>query len=159
MTREVALVPSTVALPISVDQAIAEWLEYQELTRQLLDDSDYQKISGRTFKKKSAWRKYARAFDISDEIVSEHIEREDDGFPRWARLRVKATAPNGRSAEADHECHVGERCCPRAQGATCDRVKWEKHVCCPSGCTGRPHWSHPGDVPATALTRAKNRAI
>lgn len=154
------IVPAgTVALPVTVDEAIEQWQQYQELTKRLLDESDYQQIGKRRFKKKSAWRKYARAFNIADEVTLEQIERGEDGFPLWARVRVKATANNGRSAEADHECHVTERCCPAAQGAPCPKRSWRDHVCCQEGCTGRLHWSHPGDIAATALTRAKNRAI
>ena len=140
-----------VALPLGVKAAITQWQEYQALTRELLDDSDFQHIGARKFKKKSAWRKYARAFNITDEVTFEHIERSPDGFPLWARVRVKATASNGRTAEADHECHVTERCCD----GDCNK----RHAHCLEGCTGRVHFSHPGDLPATALTRAKNRAI
>lgn len=149
--RELALLDSTVKLPCTVDEALTQWREYQELTRKLLDESDYQKAGDKKFKKKSAWRKYARAFNISDEVVFEHIERGPDHFPLYARVRVRATASNGRTEEADHECHVKERCCKSG----C----WFKHDHCDPDCDGRIHWAHPGDLPATALTRAKNRAI
>ncbi len=161
MTTELSTIQETVSLPITVEQAKREWDEYQRLTQVLLDANDYQSLgrAGR-FKKKSAWRKYARAFNITDRVTFEHIERAGDGFPIWARIRVQAEAPNGRTAEADHESHVTERCCPAAVGDTCPRRGWSNHkVCCKAGCSGRSHWSHPGDLPATALTRAKNRAI
>lgn len=150
---------STVALPVSVEQALDDWNAYQELTRRLLNETDFQKIGQRSFKKKSAWRKYARAFNITDRVTFEHIERADDGFPLWARIRVEASHPNGRTSEADHECHLSERCCSASQGTACEKSTWKGHYCCRLGCTGRAHWSHPGDLPATALTRAKNRAI
>lgn len=145
----------TVALPVSVDEALRQWKDYQDLTELLLNDSDYQRIGTTRFKKKSAWRKYARAFNITDRVTFEHIERAEDGFPLWARIRVEARATNGRTAEADHECHIGERCCAQP----CPKRNWNDHYCCPADCNGRKHWSHPGDLPATALTRAKNRAI
>lgn len=150
---------STVALPVPVDMAVEQWDQYQELTRRLLNESDYQEIGQRKFKKKSAWRKYARAFNITDRVTYEEITRDEDGFPLWARIRVEAKAPNGRTAEADHECHVSERCCAAARGLTCEKADWNSHTCCITACDGRIHWSHPGDLPATALTRAKNRAI
>ena len=159
MTTELVPIQETVSLPITVTEAIHQWNQYQELTRLLLGDTDYQQIGSKQFKKKSAWRKYARAFNISDEVSAEEIKRSDDGYPLWARLRVKATAPNGRFAEADHECHISERCCQAAQGLPCEKSGWKGHTCCTTGCNGRIHWSHPGDLPATALTRAKNRAI
>ena len=155
----VTVVRETVALPVSVEKAMEEWEQYQQLTRRLLDDSDYQAIGQKKFKKKSAWRKYARAFNISDRVTYEHIERSLDGFPLWARIRVEASAPNGRVAEADHECHVNERCCPTIYGAACPKTSWRNHTCCQPGCSGRVHFAHPGDIPATATTRAKNRAI
>lgn len=156
-TRELS---ETVALPVSVDLAIEQWNQYQQLTRRLLDDTDYQKIGTRSFKKKSAWRKYARAFNISDRVTHEEIVRADDGFPIYARIRVTAYHPGtGREAEADHECHILERCCPKRNGDYCEKVRWQSHRCCTADCNGRKHWSHPGDLPATATTRAKNRAI
>ena len=141
MGSELAVVP--LKLPTTVDDALADWKDYQTLTQKLLDDSDYQGIGDRRFKKKSAWRKYARAFNISTEVTYEEIERDSERFPIFARVRVKATGPNGRHEEADQECHVKERCSET----------------CAEDCSGRGHWAHPGDLPATALTRAKNRAI
>ena len=158
-TQELVPIQETVSLPITVEQAVQQWNDYQRLTQALLNATDYQKIGKREFKKKSAWRKYARAFNITDRVTFEHIERASDGFPLWARIRVEASAPNGRTVEADHECHISERCCAAAQGETCHKKSWDGHYCCVKDCNGRPHWSHPGDLPATALTRAKNRAI
>ena len=146
----------TVSLPGTVEDAVEQWSQYQALTQKLLDATDYQDAGGgKRFKKKSAWRKYAKAFNISDHIVTEQIERRPDGWPRWARVRVAAVAPNGRTSEADHECHISERCCPVSYGEQCGK----RHTHCEQECSGRSHWSHPGDIVATATTRAKNRAI
>ena len=150
-------------LTVNVDQALAEWEQYQELTRKLLDPTDYQATgsgpNAKKFKKKSAWRKYAKAFALDDHVSFEHIERAPDGYPLWARVRVIASTPDGRSAEGDHECHILERCCDAKFGRVCGKRSWRNHTCCKADCDGRQHWSHPGDIPATALTRAKNRAI
>jgi len=161
ISAEATHLPSvaTVKLPVSVDEALRQWAEYQELTRKLLNDNDYQRLGGKKFKKKSAWRKYARAFNISDRVTFEHIERDEQGFPIFARIRVEATHPSGRVAEADHECHRSERCCPAARLEHCDSKGRGGHKCCVEGCDGRKHWPHPGDIAATALTRSKNRAI
>ena len=143
---------------VDVERAMAEWEAYQDLTRRLLTKEDYQKIGNREFKKKSAWRKYARAFNVSCEKVSEEITRGDDGFPLHARIVVRAIDPSGRYQDADQECHISERCCEQARGGKCgNRSQYHEH--CPLGCSGRVHFSHPGDIPATAFTRAKNRAI
>lgn len=151
--------PVLVSMPVSVNQAVAEFREYLRLTNELLDDSDYQRIGNKRFKKKSAWRKYARAFNISDAVTFEDIVRAEDGWPLYARIRVRATAPNGRTEESDQEAHLSERCCPARIGLPCRQARYDNHFCCDDSCNPRQHWSHPGDIPATALTRAKNRAI
>ena len=140
---------------INVDQAVAEWEAYQQLTKRLLTEDDYQRIGDKKFKKKSAWRKYAKAFNISCEEISREIVRADDGYPLYARIVVRATEQGGRWQDADQECHVSEKCCVKAFGRVCSR----RHHCCLPGCDGRVHFSHPGDIPAVATTRAKNRAI
>ncbi len=143
--------------PAIADVALAKraWDSYQELTKELLDETDYQRIGKTKFKKKSAWRKYAKAFNISCEVIREEIQRADDGYPIFARVWVRATEPSGRFQEADQECHVSEKCCPRKDGGNCEK----QHKHCSMGCNGRIHFSHPGDITATAVTRAKNRAI
>ena len=157
--REVVVYEGTVVLPVPVDEAVRQWEQYQELTRRLLNESDYQQIGKGRFKKKSAWRKYSRAFNLNDEVQSEHVERAPDGWPVWARVVIRAIAPNGRHAEADGECHMAERCCPASYGSECGKSDYSNHDCCEPGCNPRIHWSHPGDIAETALTRAKNRAV
>jgi hypothetical protein len=140
---------------INIDQAVAEWEAYQELTKRLLTKEDYQRIGDKEFKKKSAWRKYAKSFNISCEEVSSEIVRAEDGYPIYARVVVRATEPSGRWQDADQECHVIEKCCVAARSRSCPK----RHTHCLPGCDGRIHFSHPGDIPAVAFTRAKNRAI
>ena len=116
---------------VNVDQALEEWKAYQTITEKMLDETDYQPIQGKAFKKKSAWRKYARAFNISDEIIKEDIIKTDKGNVTEATFIVRATLPNGRYAE-------GWGNCSRQEGK-------------------KAHPNH--DIPTTAHTRAKNRAI
>lgn len=142
---------------IDVNRAVDEWKLYLELTERLLDRSDYQKIGTNKFKKKSAWRKYAKAFNISAEIIKEEVERGPDGYPIFARVWVRAEEPSGRYQVADQECHALEKCCPVARGQGCTKSGNHRH--CAPDCDGRIHFSHPGDITATATTRAKNRAI
>jgi hypothetical protein len=154
-------------LAIDVPARLEEWKQYQELTKQLLDPSDYQSIGKKKFKKKSAWRKYARAFSLSELIpmkadgapdidaVVQVVMRAQDGYPLVTRAFSVVEGPGGRRGTGYHEVHVKEKCCP----AQCPRAKWNDHTCCAADCDGRVHWSHPGDGPATAHTRAKNRAI
>ncbi len=142
---------------VDVDRAVKEWDLYQQLTRRLLTKEDYQDIAGKKFKRKSAWRKYAKAFNVSCALVKEEIARAEDGYPLYARVWARAEEPSGRWQVADQECHVKEKCCPVASGGICK--KGGQHSHCRDGCDGRIHFSHPGDISATAVTRAKNRAI
>ena len=116
---------------VNVDQALEEWKAYQTITELMLDETDYQDISGRRFKKKSAWRKYARAFNITTEIIDKDIVKTDKGAVKEASFIVRATLPTGRYAD-------GWGNCSRQEG-------------------NKAHPNH--DIPATAMTRATNRAI
>jgi len=116
---------------VNVDQALQEWNAYQKITELMLDETDYQQIQGRAFKKKSAWRKYARAFNITTEIIDKDIVKTDKGQVKEASFIVRATLPTGRYAD-------GWGNCSRQEG-------------------NKAHPNH--DIPATAMTRATNRAI
>ena len=116
---------------VNVEQALEEWNAYQKITELMLDETDYQQIQGRAFKKKSAWRKYARAFNITTEIIDKDIVKTDKGAVKEASFIVRATLPTGRYAD-------GWGNCSRQEG-------------------NKAHPNH--DIPATAMTRATNRAI
>ena len=83
-------------VPVDVDYAIEEWKAYQRLTRELLDETDYQTHRGRKYKTKSAWQKYARAFNINTQIIDKDIVKNEKGFVIEAEYTVRATLPNGR---------------------------------------------------------------
>lgn len=100
------------------------------MKKQLLDRTDYQTISGKSFIKKSGWRKLALVFNICDEIAKEERDVRDDGSFVWT-FRVRAIAPNGRFTEAVGSCDSRER-----------KFSKTEH-----------------DVKSTAHTRAKSRAI
>jgi hypothetical protein len=128
---------SEVLRPLDREQLVASFREYQELCKQLLDDSDYQRDGDRTFKKKSAWRKLATAFDLDVEIIREHVDRDPTGQPVRAAVIARAIAPSGRFQDGDGYCST-------------DEPRFEK----PSGRRKLEN-----DLRATAATRAKNRAI
>lgn len=115
----------------NINNAISEWRAYQIVTKEILDDGDYQTIKGKKFKKKSAWRKYARAFNITTEILDKEIVKNDKEMVKDATFIIRATLPTGRFAD-------GWGNCSRSEG-------------------GKNHPNH--DIPATAMTRATNRAI
>lgn len=102
---------------------------YQAICKSMLDPSDFQKIGDKEFKKKSAWRKLARAFSISDEIIKEEHEINEK-YEVW-RIHVKAYTQGGRAAIGVGSCSSRER--------------------------NFAHMDH--DIYAIAHTRAKNRAI
>ena len=157
-----ALVPhqgrGALVAPAGTVEDIAQAFEdYQRVCGRLLDDNDHQSIGGKKFRKRSAWRKLAVAFGVSFEIRSREIHRDDQGRVVDAEFQVRAVAPNGRYADGWGACDVFERCCPP------DCNKGGRHSHCPSAegeaCPAWTHFSHANhDIPATAETRAKNRA-
>jgi hypothetical protein len=115
-----------------LDDVVALQRAFHDLCVALLDDNDYQAIKGKRYKKKSAWRKLAAAFNVTDTVLNRNIDRESDSGHIWrAEVLVRATAPNGRSAEGLGVASMRER----------------------------PFNNPEHDIPATAHTRAKNRAF
>lgn len=132
---------------VDVDAAAAFMQNYQDLVNALLEPSDYQTINGKPKKKKSAWRKLATAFNISDDIVKETIIREDDHQIISAWFMVKATLPNGRSGIGVGDCSIF------------DKIK-NNDTEMPSNFELRKRFNNAEhDILTTAHTRAKSRAI
>ncbi len=153
--------PSTnlVRAAAPVSDIEAAFREYTTLCDRLLDDTDYQRIGKDSFRKKSAWRKLAVAFGVSTRLVSKDYDRDDRGRIIRAEVIMRAEAPNGRFMEGMGACDAFERCC---DSTTCKKAKYSDHTCCNQlsySCTGFSHFSHAShDIPATAMTRATNRA-
>lgn len=136
---------------VDVESAKAFMDNYQELVEALLDDSDYQVINGKKAKKKSAWRKLATAFNISDDIIHSEETRDENGQIVSAKFFVEAKLPNGRTSVAVGECSIYDKI--RYNGKNIDKTQ-------PSNFELRGRFSNvEHDVPATAHTRAKSRAI
>lgn len=139
---------------VDVEGAKAFMNNYQETIKALLTAEDYQAIAGKDFKKKSAWRKLATAFRISDEVIDEHLEFDETGQIVSARYRVKAMLPNGRSTEGVGVCTIYDKI--RYHPTS----KFDADKDTPSNFVLRGRYSNAEhDVPSTAHTRAKNRAI
>jgi hypothetical protein len=119
----------------STEEIVALMDDYQELCQKLLDKSDWQMIQGKRFPKRSAWRKLAVAYGVSFEIISKDLTRNEEGELIAADFVVRATAPNGRYADGWGAASVIEK-----------------------GPRGNQRGKAYHDVPATAETRAKNRA-
>ena len=152
--NEVAVVEDTTAISlhnqfnlVDVDSAEAFMQNYLDLVDRLLDDTDYQQIGDKKAKKKSAWRKLATAFNISDEIVNEETVVDENNQIISSKFYVKATLPNGRSAMGVGKCSIF------------DKIN-KKDTEQPSNFVLRQRFSNAEhDVPSTAHTRAKSRAI
>lgn len=138
-TLAIATQPTHVLRPMTTpDEAGEVMAEYQRTVRAVLDASDYQTAErGRRFVKKSGWRKIAKAYGLSLEMLTCTVERDDAGLPTRAEVWIRAIAPNGQRQDADGYCSADESRFQRGGG----RQKLEN------------------DLRATATTRAKNRAI
>jgi hypothetical protein len=125
--------------PLNSDELVTAFAEYQKLRGRLLTKEDYQDAGrGKSFVKKSGWRKIATAFGLNTEILHSSVERDENGDPTRAELWVRAIAPNGRYADGDGYCSVTE---DRFSGPRGNKSKLEN------------------DLRGTAKTRATNRAI
>ena len=161
MSSEIAVVDDNSTTPtISqfdiVDvEAVSGYMDnYQELVEALLEESDYQMIGNKKAKKKSAWRKLATAFRITDEVIDEDLTFDETNQIVTAKYTVRATLPNGRSTIGVGVCSIYDKIRYKATG------KFSADTETPSNFELRGRFSHAEhDVPSTAHTRAKNRAI
>jgi hypothetical protein len=136
---ELSLRPTREVLtPIDPDDVVASMQAYQALLPRLLHPSDFQDAGGgKKFVKRSGWRKIARAFNLSLVLVDRRVDRDESGNPIRAEAIVRAIAPNGQCQDGDGYCSIDERRFKDARG----RQRIEQ------------------DLRATAMTRAKSRAI
>lgn len=143
--------------PLSPAEAKQMMVSYQEYVKALLDESDYQDIQGKQFKKKSAWRKLAMAGSISVQIIDERREELPNGDFAY-HFNDRATHPNGRVMSGTGSCTAYEK-------ALWKDGKWmtEKSIYESGRFVGKkwveatPNTVH--NVRSTAETRASNRAI
>lgn len=96
------LIEDPVALELQTRLAAA----YDAACAALLGPNDVQKEGDREFKKKSAWRKFARYFGISTEVVD--IDRQIIRDRFVCTVTVKATAPWGQTTYALGACGQDE---------------------------------------------------
>ena len=135
---------------VDVEYAAKAQQNFLDLVEALLDDTDYQG----TKKKKSAWRKLARAFNISDEPITKEIIRDENHQIISAYFEVKAVLPNGRSGFGVGDCSIFDKI--RYNATKNNPADTET----PSNFELRGRFSNAEhDVPSTAHSRAKNRAI
>jgi hypothetical protein len=133
--REFALADylSSLNNPVRIQHQQALAAAYDAACKSLIGPNDIQKDGAREFKKKSAWRKLARHFNISvaAALESVRVETTPDGFTAFAV--ATATAPWGQTWTDVGACGSDE-------------------------ATGRRTITV-ADAVATAMTRASNRAV
>lgn len=89
-----------------VEQAAYAMKKFQEIKSRILDENDVVKIQGKTYTKRSGWRKIALAFNIRTEVLG--IEREHVDDVMIIRVRARATANNGRYSDEVAVCDSSE---------------------------------------------------
>jgi hypothetical protein len=139
---------------VNVDAAVEYWNKYQLLTDKILNDSDYQGKGKNGYKKKSAFRKYATAFNIKCKTIDEDLRYDDEGRIVTAKYIIRATLPNGRYEEGVGVCSIFDKAHEK------NKTSEQGNILCEGPCNGRVHFDKPEhDIVATAYTRAKSRAI
>jgi len=124
-------------LPMAPTDAAQVMRAYQDTCKAILTRDDTQRVGDREFTTRSGFQKLAAAYGVSTEIVSVDVthEPEGDGTVMVARAVVRAIHPSGRHAEGDGACSQREK-------------RFRK---------GDEKMDH--SLPATAVTRATNRAV
>lgn len=126
-------------LPMEPEDAALMMERYRALCESILSPDDVIGVPGQPggFVKRSGWSKLATFYSLSTELLSLDVVHDDEGVVARARAVVRARANNGRQEDGDGACARTE---PRFKHAN-----------------GRQKIEH--DLPATAVTRARNRAI
>lgn len=129
------------ALAQPVVPGVASWMEgishaqtfrqIQTAALKILEPCDVTHIKGKTFIKKSGWRKISLFFNISTEVKDANIQYDQNGNVLRASFTVRALMTSGRFADGWGSCDRGE------------------------GSHQKPNHT----IPAIAETRATNRAV
>lgn len=103
------IVAQGIVMPaVSPDEALKAWKGYEDLKAKVATANDKQEIQGKTFLKKSYWRKIARFFNLSVEGLNEkRIEGKEGDFSYL--ITYRATAKNGSYADGDGACSSNEK--------------------------------------------------
>ncbi len=128
--------PVDIVAPIDVNRLTEAFKTFQEFKQRLLTKDDSVMIAGRPYLKKSAWRKWALACAVSDELVN------------YDRLPLQ-----GKDSEGNFSYRVVVRAFHERTGRSSMGVAVASRK-------EKKDWTHEEhDIFALAHTRAKNRAI
>jgi len=72
---------------------------YRYVKNEIVDSSDFITFNKREFMKKSGWRKFVKAFNISIELIEKRIFKDEFDDDIHCSVRVRAFLPNGQSIE------------------------------------------------------------
>jgi hypothetical protein len=133
----VPVATQNLVMPVaSLDDIVAAVDIYTQTMDRIGNANDYQKIGDKAFPKKSLVRKLAVAFNLTEQILWVEEEKDAEGRIITAKAMSRVTAPNGKVVEELGVCSIYDK------------------------KNGRGGFNNPEhDVRATAITRAKNRAI
>lgn len=125
-----------IVAPIDVDRLAEAFKTFQEFKQRLLTKDDSVTIAGRQYLKKSAWRKWALACGVSDDIVSfERVPAQGKDQEGNFSYRILVRAFHEKSGRSSAGVAVASK-------------------------NEKKDWAHEEhDVFTLAHTRAKNRAI
>lgn len=152
--------------PVSnLDEVSGVYDQFEDMKEGLLKKGeDTQEIgkgsSKSAFITKSGWRKIATAFNVSVEVVEKEKDTSN-GVLTW-RVKARAIAPNGKTAESWSVCASNESNHMEYLNKVSDEQKAQDDVFQVDGKWRRLkslREVNEHDILATAETRAKNRAI
>lgn len=133
----VPIASQNLVMPVApLDDIVAAVDMYTATMDRIGNANDYQKIGDKAFPKKSLVRKLAVAFNLTEQILWIEEEKDTEGKIITAKAMARITAPNGKVVEELGVCSIYDK---------------------KGGRGGFNNAEH--DVRATAVTRAKNRAI
>mgnify|MGYP001618310715 CR=1 FL=1 len=125
-----------IVAPLDIDRLAQAFKKFEDFKARLLKPEDSVMIQGRPYLKKSAWRKWALACGLSDDIVT------------WERVPARGH---------DKEGNLIYRVIARAMHEPTKRSSLGVGV---AARKEKANWAHEEhDIFALAHTRAKNRAI
>ena len=107
-----SLIPSQASIvrpAVTTEQAVEAWNKYQDLKTKIITDNDTISIEGRTYLKKSYWRKNATFFNLTVEVVPGSEKRLEKDSQVTYLVEYRATAPNGRATSGDGACSSTEK--------------------------------------------------
>ncbi len=131
-----ARLPVEIVAPLDIEKLAEAFKKFEEFKRRLLTKEDSVEIKGRHYLKKSAWRKWALACAVSDEIVT-----------------VERVPPQGNDADGDFSYRIVVRAFHLPTGRSSIGVAVASR-------SEKKDWTHlEHDIFSLSHTRAKNRSI